>query len=302
MKVEIPDEIAEKLAKILPHKGITQEEDAKLRAPLPPAAFTVNRQHMHLTSIKAIFVIERLNDVFGIGGWRVTDEVVEKTGNWVVIKSTLTVPGRDIVISCFGGNDAPDRGDAYKGAATDALTKIGSYLMIGAAVWKGEVMPVDFRSRSEERENKQDVPQDLRAVVPDSTPTTNANSHETAPEREAIPFNDNQARGERRPAYSNPRSLRSFGQNNARTGSTQTQNGSVPSGNMAPPSGNRSESPRASRDLVDDLFAVGNAKGVSIKAVCGKMGKAIRDLSADEVEGLIRDIESGNIQPQNGSR
>jgi len=47
------------------------------------------------------------------------------------------VDGQDMIkLEAYGGNDNVDRGDAYKGAMTDALTKIGSFLGIGADVWK----------------------------------------------------------------------------------------------------------------------------------------------------------------------
>jgi hypothetical protein len=55
----------------------------------------------------------------------------------VVVKAIFTVPSYGIEYECYGGNDNADRGDAYKGATTDALTKIGSWLGIGADVFKG---------------------------------------------------------------------------------------------------------------------------------------------------------------------
>jgi hypothetical protein len=38
----------------------------------------------------------------------------------VVVRATLVIPKYEIAIEQFGGNDNPDRGDAYKGACTDA--------------------------------------------------------------------------------------------------------------------------------------------------------------------------------------
>jgi hypothetical protein len=77
--------------------------------------------------IKVIYVVERLNDVFGLNGWHVDNEIVE-TGRMVVVRATLSIPRYSIAIEQFGGNDNPDRGDAYKGACTDALSKCASYL------------------------------------------------------------------------------------------------------------------------------------------------------------------------------
>jgi hypothetical protein len=64
------------------------------------------------------------------------NEVVEK-GAMVVVKGALTIEEYGIRIEQYGGNANPDRGDAYKGACTDALSKCASYLGIGMDVYKG---------------------------------------------------------------------------------------------------------------------------------------------------------------------
>jgi hypothetical protein len=109
---------------------------AKLKEPLPREAVSPNPQKPGLSVIKVIYVVERLNEVFGLNGWHVDNEVVE-TGRMVVVRATLSVPRYAIAIEQFGGNDNPDRGDAYKGACTDALSKCASYLGIGMDVYKG---------------------------------------------------------------------------------------------------------------------------------------------------------------------
>jgi hypothetical protein len=108
----------------------------KLKEPLPTEAVSPNPVKPGLSAIKVIYVVERLNDVFGLNGWRVDNEVVE-TGRMVVVRATLAIPKYGIAIEQFGGNDNPDRGDAYKGACTDALSKCASYLGIGMEVYKG---------------------------------------------------------------------------------------------------------------------------------------------------------------------
>ena len=120
-----------------------------LRRPLPVEAVRPHPTKSYLSSIKAIYVVERLNEAFGLNGWRIRNELVEiaefkrmiksqeTTGTMVVMKSFLTVPEYGIEIEAYGGNDNEDRGDAYKGACTDALTKIGSYMYIGMDVYKG---------------------------------------------------------------------------------------------------------------------------------------------------------------------
>src|SRR5579863_1751541 len=108
----------------------------KLKEPLPREAVSPNPQKPGLSGIKVIYVVERLNDVFGLNGWHIDNEIVE-TGRMVVVRATLTVLRYAIAIEQFGGNDNPDRGDAYKGACTDALSKCASYLGIGMDVYKG---------------------------------------------------------------------------------------------------------------------------------------------------------------------
>ena len=55
----------------------------------------------------------------------------------IVVKAMLTIQEYGIAIEQYGGNDNSDRGDAYKGACTDALSKCASYLGIGMDVYKG---------------------------------------------------------------------------------------------------------------------------------------------------------------------
>src|SRR6266852_5323668 len=115
---------------------LPEDVKAKLKEPLPREAVSPNLQKPGLSVIKVIYVVERLNDVFGLNGWHVDNEVVE-TGRMVVVRATLTIQTYSIAIEQFGGNDNPDRGDAYKGACTDALSKCASYLGIGMDVYKG---------------------------------------------------------------------------------------------------------------------------------------------------------------------
>ena len=110
----------------------------QLRKPLPAEAISQHPTKKFLSTIKAIYVIERLNDVFGIGGWSTKSEVVERIEKWVVCKTIMTIPEHNITLEAYGGNDNPDIGDAYKGAVTDGVTKIGSYLEIGIDVFKGK--------------------------------------------------------------------------------------------------------------------------------------------------------------------
>lgn len=127
-------------------KVVTTEMLKKLKEPLPKEAISRHPTKPYLSTIKAIYVVERLNDVFELGNWFLTDEIIEKYDTqdmgkkqktMIIVKARLQIPEYNIDIYAYGGNDNEDRGDAYKGAVTDALTKICSYLYIGIDVFKG---------------------------------------------------------------------------------------------------------------------------------------------------------------------
>lgn len=124
---------------------VTTEMRQALRMPLPKDAVKQHPTKTFLSSIKAIYVTERLNDVFGVGSWQIkVNHVTTTDKSMVVVKVEFSIPEYGIYFECYGGNDNGgensrnfDLGDAYKGATTDALTKIGSYLEIGIDVFKG---------------------------------------------------------------------------------------------------------------------------------------------------------------------
>ena len=116
-------------------KQLTAQQTEALRAPLPNEAIKQHPTKTYLHTVNPIYVVDRLNEVFGIGGWTIRHEVIERD-KMIVVHATFQADEYGIRLEQFGGNDNPDRGDAYKGACTDALTKIGSYMGIGADVWK----------------------------------------------------------------------------------------------------------------------------------------------------------------------
>ncbi len=134
---------AKELTQVVLRK-ISPEQSAALRAPLPDAAVSPHPTKPYLSSIKAIYDVERLNQVFGIGTWHLKSEIIDNKTSMIVVRSVLTIPEYGIELESFGGNDNGgessknfDLGDAYKGATTDALTKICSFLEIGIDVFKG---------------------------------------------------------------------------------------------------------------------------------------------------------------------
>lgn len=118
-------------------KALTDEMRAQLNKPLPKEAVSQHPTKPYLSTIKAIYVVERLNEVFGIGKWFQRNEIMESPGKMKQVHSFLEIPEYGIKLDNFGGNDNADEGDAWKGAATDALTKMASYLGIGMDVFKG---------------------------------------------------------------------------------------------------------------------------------------------------------------------
>lgn len=118
-------------------RTITPEQKEALDRRLPDEAVSQHPTKKFLSSIKSIYVTERLNEVFGVGSWRVETDIVERAERMVVVKLRFSIPEYSIYYECFGGNDNADRGDACKGATTDALTKVCSWLGIGAEVFKG---------------------------------------------------------------------------------------------------------------------------------------------------------------------
>ena len=118
-------------------RTITPEQKEALDRRLPDEAVSQHPTKKFLSSIKSIYVTERLNEVFGVGSWRVETEIVERSERMVVVKLRFSIPEYGIYYECFGGNDNADLSDACKGATTDALTKVCSWLGIGAEVFKG---------------------------------------------------------------------------------------------------------------------------------------------------------------------
>lgn len=121
---------------------ITNEIREKLRQPMPKEAISQHPTKKFLSTIKAIYVTERLNDVFGIGRWNLTHEVVKETDTYVLMKGKLVLLDYDCEIpEQYGGHNTTgintEIADGYKSAVTDIQSKCASYLEIGIDVFKG---------------------------------------------------------------------------------------------------------------------------------------------------------------------
>lgn len=132
-------------------KKISNEMTLALAEPLPKEALKAHPTMQGLTAINQIYIIERLNKVFGIGSWQLRDELLSpimensKQGTKGVykdytslVKVTLTIPEYNIHMECIAGSTNKDEGDSAKGGITDCITKIASWLGIGHEVYKGQ--------------------------------------------------------------------------------------------------------------------------------------------------------------------
>lgn len=121
----------------------------KLKEKLPDWAVKPHPTKNNMSVIHPMAVVDRLNEVFGVGKWQTEVEKLsslkwsQKTtkGERDVYTSTsivvFKVPEFGIHLEQFGGSTNDDEGDALKGSATDGLTKIASYLGVGAEIYKG---------------------------------------------------------------------------------------------------------------------------------------------------------------------
>lgn len=123
---------------------LTEDQLKKLREPFPAEAITQHPTKTFLTTIKAIYVTERLNKVFGIGGWDLEYEIISDTDDYVTVQGRIVVEELGIKTPMqFGGHGKTGKNtepaDGYKSAMTDCQSKCASYLEIGLDVFKGKM-------------------------------------------------------------------------------------------------------------------------------------------------------------------
>jgi hypothetical protein len=147
---------------------LEQKQIDLLKAPLPSWAIKSHPTKTNMTVIHPMAVVDRLNEVFGVGAWK---DYVEKLSSYewqqktkagdrkvytATSKVSVVIPEYDIHLEQFGGSTNDDEGDALKGSATDGLTKIASYLGIGASIYKGQGNGDAEVSASNIRNNRDD--------------------------------------------------------------------------------------------------------------------------------------------------
>ena len=124
--------------------AITKEMRVKLRDSFPNEAYSPHPTKTFLTTLKAMYVTERLNDVFGVGRWSIKHTVEERTNDYVLIRGEfISLDFEVITPDQFGGHNTSgtntEIADGYKSAVTDCISKIASYLEIGIDMFKGKI-------------------------------------------------------------------------------------------------------------------------------------------------------------------
>lgn len=128
-------------------RSVTKEMRTLLCADFPDEAYKKHDSKSFLTTLKAMYIVERLNDVFGIGRWTIDDQkVIKDDGNYVLMSGRLTFLDYDCQIPTqYGGHATSgtnkEPADGYKSAVTDILSKSASYLEIGIELFKGNINP-----------------------------------------------------------------------------------------------------------------------------------------------------------------
>jgi len=151
---------------------ITEEMRVLLRKKFPDKAYSQHPTKKFLTTLKAMYITERLNDVFGVGRWSIDHKVIERTADYVLIQGSFISLDFEVIIpSQYGGHNTSgtntEIADGYKSAITDCISKISSYLEIGIDMFKGEINT--YKKQYTNTQEESDLPwlkeNDIKKVV-----------------------------------------------------------------------------------------------------------------------------------------
>lgn len=173
----------------------------ELEKPFPPEAITAIASKKYLSTVKAIYILERLNNVFGLGGWKLEHENCWHPFDnvtYALVRGRLIIKEYDYVGTFqFGGHTCTGTGteiaDGWKSAVTDCLSKCASQIGVAIDVFKGiqthenKNITGDQPERTERKEK-----QPPRKVVDDTPVPEKKNTpkevvNDTAPRENAQP-------------------------------------------------------------------------------------------------------------------
>lgn len=136
--------MSEETPKTVKPRFTFDEVYTKLKEPFAKEALSVDSSRgFNLTSLKAQYIVERLNEVCGIDGWVHRCTYSEVPGG-ILCQGTLIIDNgvRGIAREASGFSAIKKNvGDAYKGAQTDSLSKCASKFGLGNEIFKGNVAP-----------------------------------------------------------------------------------------------------------------------------------------------------------------
>jgi len=171
---------------------LPQKFREKLSAPMPTESIKTHPTKTYLSTIKAIFITERLNNIFGVGGWDFEHETVGTFANGIyegsrkdvkrvgevdqlVIKGRLYFKEFDLYTPFqYGGGDIDGKGtdpaDGFKSAVTDGMGKCASLVEVGIQVFKGN--PTSQETNTSRRLDENTTP--LTKKPAEKSPDTSA--------------------------------------------------------------------------------------------------------------------------------
>lgn len=125
-------------------KKLEEETYQKLSSPFPKEAYSEDKSRgpgLVLTSLKAQYIKERLNEALGIMNWEfISDTSHDSEGAVAHGKLTIHVGDKTRSVTAPGFSKAKRMlGDTLKSAETDSLSKCASYIGVGNDVFKGQV-------------------------------------------------------------------------------------------------------------------------------------------------------------------
>ena len=111
--------------------GLPEEVRALLCAPMPAESIAKHPTKTFLSTIKAIYIVERLNDVFGVGGWILATQIEKETPDYVLMSGYISIPEFSMVTpKQYGGHKTTGKNtelaDGYKPAAKSLNISLNS--------------------------------------------------------------------------------------------------------------------------------------------------------------------------------